>query len=87
MVWYSHHFKNFPQFVVIHIVKSFSLVSEADVDVFLELPCFLNDPTHFSNLLSGFSVFSEPSLYLWKFLVHVLLKSSLKHFEHNLASM
>ena len=79
--------KNFLQFVVVHIVKSFSIVTEADVYVFLELRCFLNDPTNISNLISGFSVFSKPSLYLWKFSVHILLKSSLKHFEHNLASI
>ena len=87
MVWYSHLFKSFPLFFVIHIVEGFGVVNKAEVDVFLELPCFLNDPTHFSNLLSGFSVFSEPSLYLWKFLVHVLLKSRLKDFNHNRASM
>ena len=72
---------------MVHTVKSFSIVTELDVDVFLELCCFLNDPTHFSNLISGFSVFSKPSLYLWKFSVHLLLKSSLQHFEHNLASI
>ena len=68
MVWNSHLFKNFPQFVVIHIVKGFSGVNEA------ELPCFLHDPVEVENLISGFSAFSKPSLYIWKFSVHVLLK-------------
>ena len=87
MVWYSYLFKNFPEFVVIHTVKGFSVVNEAVVDVFLELPCFLYGPTYVGNLISGFFAFSESSLYIWKFLVHVLLKISLKDFEHNLASM
>ena len=73
-VWYSHLFKNFPQFVVIHTVKDFSLVDEAEVDVFLEFSCFLYDPMVVGNLISGFSAFSKPNLYIWKFLVHVLLK-------------
>ena len=73
-VWYSHLFKNFPQFVVIHTVKDFSLVDEAEVDVFLEFPCFLYDPMVVGNLISGFSAFSKPNLYIWKFLVHILLK-------------
>ena len=81
VVWYSHLFKNFPQFVVIHIVN------EAEVDVFLELPCFLYGPMNVANLISGSSVFSKSSLYIWKFSVHVLLKASLKDFEHYLASM
>ena len=83
MLWYSHHYKNFPQFVVIHIVKDFSIVSESEVDVFLEFPCFLCDPTDVGNLISG-SVFSKPSWYIWKFLVQILLKPNLKDFEHNL---
>ena len=73
-VWYSHLFKNVPQFVVIHTVKDFSLVDEAEVDVFLEFSCFLYDPMVVGNLISGFSAFSKPNLYIWKFLVHVLLK-------------
>ena len=76
VVWYSHLFKNFPQFVVIHTVKGFSGVNEADV--FLEFPCFLYDPADVGNLISGSSAFSKSSLYIWKFSVHVLLKPSLK---------
>ena len=87
MVWYSHFFKNLPQFVVLHTVKGFNIVSEADVDVFLEFPCFFYDPADVGNLLSGSSAFSKSSLYVWKFLVHVLLKPSLKDFEHDLARM
>ena len=87
MIWYSHLFKDFPQFFVIHTVKGFSIVNEPEVDVFLELPCFLHGPTHVGNLTSGSSVFSKPSLYIWKFSVHVLLKPSLKNFEHYLANM
>ena len=86
VVWNSHLFKNFPQFIVIHTVKDFSIVSEA-VDVFLEFPCFFYDPTDVGNLISGSSAFSKSSLYTWKFSVHVLLKPSLKDFEHYLASM
>ena len=82
--WYFHLLKNFLQFVVIHTVKGFSVVNEAEVDVLLELPCFLNDPTNVGNLISGSSVFSKSSLNIWKFLVHILLKPSLKDFEHNL---
>ena len=87
MVGYSHLFKNFLQFVVIHTVKSFSVVSEAEVDVFLKFPCFLYDPTNTGNLISGSSAFSKPNLYNWKFSVQLLLKSSLKDSEHYLASM
>ena len=68
MVWYSHLFKNFPQFVVILTVKGISIVNEAEVDVFLEVLCFLHDPTNADNLISGFSTSSEPSLYIWKFM-------------------
>ena len=87
VVWYSHLFKNFPQFVVIHTVKSLSIVKEAEEDVFLEFPCFLYDPTSVGNLISGSFAFSRPSLYIWKFSVHVLLNPSLKDFEHNLTSI
>ena len=87
MAWYSHLLKNVPQFVVMHTVKGFGVVNEAEVDVFLELPCFLHDPTDVCNLISGSSAFSNPSLYIWKFSVHVLLKPSLEDFEHYLASM
>ena len=79
MIWYSCLFKNFPQFVVIHTVKAFSIVNEADV--FLEFPCFLHDPVNVGNLISGSSASSKPSLHSWKFLVHILLKPSLKGFE------
>ena len=85
VVWYSHLFKNFPQFVVVHTVKGFSIVNEADV--FLEFPCFLYDPRNGDKLASGSSAFSRPNLYLWKFSVQVLVKPSLKHFKHNLTSM
>ena len=84
MVCYSHLFKNFPQFVVSHTVKGFGIVNEAKVVIFLKFLCFLHDPMNASNLISGSS---KPSLYIWKLPVHVLLKSSLKDFEHNLASM
>ena len=87
MVWYAHFFKNFPQFVVIHTVKSFSIVDEAEVDVFLEFSYFFYDPTFVDNLISGFTAFSKPRLYIWKFSVHVLLKPSLKDFEPNLISV
>ena len=87
LVWYSHFFKNFPLFVVIHTVKGFSEVNEAEVDVFLEFPCFLYDPMDLGNLISGTSAFSKSNLYIWKFLVHILLKPSLEDFEHYLASM
>ena len=79
-------FKNFPQLVVIHTVKGFSIVREAEVDAFLEFPCFRYDPINASNLISGSSAFSKSSLYIWKFLIHVLLKPNLKNFEHYLAS-
>ena len=81
MIWSSHLFKNFPQFVVIHTVKGFNVVSKEEVDVFLEFPCFLYDPVNVDNLLCGSFTFSKPSLYIWKFSVHVLLKPSLKDFE------
>ena len=84
MIWYSHLFKNFPQFVVIHTVKSFGTDNEADV--FLEFPCFLYDPMDIGNLISGSSAFSKSSLYIWNFSIHVLLKPSLENFEHYFAS-
>ena len=87
MVWYSHLFKNFPQFVVIHTVKGLSIVNEAEVDVFLEFSCFFYDPADVGNLISDSSAFSKSSLNIWKFLVHILLMPSLKDFEPNLASM
>ena len=87
VVWKSQLFKNFPQFVVIHTVKGFSIVNEAEVDAFLELLCFLHDPVNVGNLKFDSCAFSKLSLYIWKFSVHKLLKSSLKDFEHNLGSM
>ena len=87
MVWYSHLFKNFPQFVVIHTVKDFSIVNEAEVYVFLEFSCFYHDPVDVDSLISGSSAFSKSSLYIWKFLVHILLKPSLEDFEYGLAKM
>ena len=87
MAWYSHLVKNYPQFVMIHTVKSFGVVSKAVVDVFLELSCFFDDPVDVGNLISGSSAFSKPSLNIWKFMVHVLLKPGLENFEHYFASM
>ena len=87
VVWYSHLFKNFPQFVVIHTVKGFSIVNEGKVDVFLEFSCLLYDPTNVGNLVSGSSAFSKPSLNIWKFTVQVLLKSGLENFEHYFTSV
>ena len=87
VVWHTHLLKNFPQFVVIHTVKAFSIVNEAKVDVFSEFSCFIYDPTDVGNLISGSSAFCKSSLNTWKFLVHVLLKPSLENFEHYLASM
>ena len=87
VVWYSHLFKNFPESVVIHIVKGFSIVNEAEVDVFLELHCIFYDSVDVGNLISGSSAFSKSSLYIWNFSVHILLKPSLRDFEHNFASM
>ena len=85
MVWYSHLSKNFPQFAVIHTVKTFDLFNKADV--FLELSYFFNDPTDDVNLISGSSAFSKSSLNIWKFTVHVLLKPGLENFEHYFASV
>ena len=82
MVWYSHLFQNFPQFIVIHTVKGFGIVNK--VDVFLELSYFFNDPIDVGNLISGSSAFSKSILTIWKFIVHVLLKPGLENFEHTL---
>ena len=87
MVWYSHLFQNFPQFVVVHTVKGFGRVNKAEVDVFLELSCFFDDPMDVGNLISGSSAFSKSSLNFWKFSVHLLLKSGLENFEHYFASV
>ena len=87
MVWYSHLFKNFPQFVVIHTVKGFHIVNKAEVDVFLELSCFFDDPTDIGNLISGSSAFSKSSFNIRKFSVHVLLKPGLENFKYYFASV
>ena len=87
MAWYSHLFKNFPEFVVVHTVKGFGIVNKAEIDVFLELSCFSNDPTDVGNLISGSSAFSKTSLNIRKFSLHILLKLCLDNFEHYFASM
>ena len=87
VVWYSHLVKNFPEFVVIHTVKGFGAVNKAEVDVFLELSCFFYGPMDVGNLISGSPAFSKSSLNIWKFTVHVLLKSGLENFQHYLASV
>ena len=87
LVWYSHLFKNFPQFVVIHTVKGFSVVNEAEVYVLLEFSCFFYVPMDVDNLISGSSAFSKSSLNIWKFSVHILLNPSLEDFEHYFANV
>ena len=87
MVWYFHLFKNFPQFVVICTVKGFGVVNKAEVDIFLELYCFFDDPTDIGNLLYGSSAFSKSSMNIWKFMVHILLKPGLENFEHYFPSV
>ena len=87
MVWYSHLFQNFPQFVVIHTAKGFGTVTKAEIGVFLELSSFFDDPADVGNLISGSSAFSKTSLNIWKFTVHVLLKPGLQNFKHYFASM
>ena len=82
MVWYSHLFQNFLQFLVIHTVKGFGIVNKAEIDVFLELSCFFDDPVDVGKLISDFSAFSKSSLNIWKFMVHILLKPGLENFEH-----
>ena len=81
MVWYSHLFQNFPHFIVIHTVKGLGIVNKAEIDNFLELSCFFNDPADVGNLISGYSAFSKTSLNVWKFTVHVSLNSGLENFE------
>ena len=85
MVWFSPFLKNFPQFVMIHTVKGFGIVKEADV--FLDLSCFFDDPTDAGNLISGSAAFSKANLNIWKFMVHILLKPRLENFEHYFSSM
>ena len=87
MVWYSHLFKNFPHFVVIHTVKGFGVVNKAEVDVSLEFTCFFYDPTDVGHLISGSSAFSKSILKIWKFSVYILLKPRLENFEHCFVSM
>ena len=87
VVWYSHLFQNFPQFIVIHTVEGFGVVNKAKINVFLELSCFFDDPVDVGNLISGSSAFSKTSLNIWKFMVHVLLKPVLENFEHYFTSM
>ena len=88
MVWYSHHLKDFPQFVVIHRVKGFGIVNKAEVNVFLELSCFFDDPADVGNLTSGSYAFSKSSwLNIWEFMVHILLKPGLENFEHYFATL
>ena len=87
MVWYSHLLKNFPQFVVIHTVKGFGIVNEAEVNVFMELACFFCDQADVGNLISSSSAFSNSSLNIWKFKIPILLKPHLENFEHYFASM
>ena len=87
MVWHSHLLKNFPQFVVIHTVRGFGIVNKAEIDVFLELSCFFDDPVDVGNLISGSSAFSKSSLNIWNFMFHILLKPGLENFEHYFARM
>ena len=87
MVWYSHLFQNFPQFIVTHTVKGFGIVNKAEIDVFLQLSCFFDDPADVGNLISGSSPFSKTSLDIRKFMLHVLLKPALENFEHYFTSV
>ena len=84
MVWYSHLFQNFPQFIVIHTVEGFGLVNKAEIDVFLELACFFDDLADVGNMTSAFS---KTTWNIWKFTVHILLKPGLENFEHYFTSM
>ena len=87
VVWCSHVFQNFPQLIVIHTVKGFGIVNEAEVDVFLKLSCFLDDPSDVGNLISGSDAFSKSSLNIWNFTVHIQLKPGLENFEHYFTSV
>ena len=87
MVWYSHLLKNLPHFIVSHTVKGFGIVNKSEIDVFLELSCFFDDPAHVGNFVSGSSAFFKTSLNIWKFMVHVLLKPGLENFEHYFTSV
>ena len=87
VVWYSHLFQNFPQFIMIHTVEGFGIVNKAEIYIFLELSCFFNDPADIGNLISGSSAFSKTSLNIWNFMVHILLKTGLENFEHYFTSV
>ena len=87
VVWYSHPFTNFPQFIVIHTVRVFGIVNKTEVNVFLDSLAFFNDPADVGNLISGSSAFSKTSLNIWKFTVHILLKPGLEDFEHYFPSV
>ena len=87
MVWYSYLFQNFAQFIVIHTVKGFGVVKKAEIDVFLELSCFFDDPSYVGNLIPGSSAFSKTSMNIWKFMVHLLLRPGLENFEYYFTSM
>ena len=87
VVWYSHLFKNFPEFVVVHMVKGFGIVNKAEIDVFLEIACFFDDPMDVGNLICSSSAFSKSSLNIWKFTIHILLKPGLENFEHCFTSV
>ena len=87
MVWCSHLFKNFPQFVVIHTVEGFGIVNKGEIDVFPELSCFFDHPVDVGNLISGSTAFSKTSLTIWKFMFHILLKPGLENFEHYFTSV
>ena len=87
MVWYSHLFQNFPQFIVTHTVKGFGIVNKAEIDVLLELSCFFDDPSDIGNLISGSSAFAKTSLNIRKFMVYILLNAGLENFEHYFTSV
>ena len=87
MVWYSHLFQNFPQFIVIHTIKGFGIVNKAEIDVFLKLSCVFDDPADVGSLISGSSVFLETNLNIWKFMVHILLKPGVECFKFLLSEM
>ena len=87
MVWFSHLLQNFPQFIVIHTVGGFGIINKGEIDVFLELSCFVDDPADVGNLISGSSAVSKSCLNIWKFLVHILLKPGLENFEHYFTSV
>ena len=87
MVWFAHHFQNFPQFIVIHTVEGFGIVNKAEIGVFLEVSCFFDIPADIGNLISGSSAFSKTSLSIWKLAVDILLKPGLENFEHYFTSV